>query len=105
MFDFLLRYQFFFQYSKLARRQNIALKIVHDFTDKVIHRRRQQLLNQGINNNKLHEEEEANDEYTDIGIKKKKAFLDILLQSTVNDEPLNDMEIREEVDTFMFEVN
>lgn len=104
MFDFLLRYPFLFQYSKLAQRQNIALKILHDFTDKVIHRRRQELLNQGINNNKLMEEE-TNDEYTDIGIKKKKAFLDILLQSSVNDEPLNDMEIREEVDTFMFEVD
>lgn len=103
MFDFILRYPFFFQFSKLAKRQNIALKILHDFTDKVIFRRRQELLNKGINNNKLNDE--LDDDFADLGIKKKKAFLDILLQSTVNDQPLTDLEIREEVDTFSFEVD
>lgn len=103
MFDFILRFPFFFQFSSLAKRQDIALKILHDFTDKVIFRRRQELLNQGINNNKLNDE--ADDDFSDLGIKKKKAFLDILLQSTMNDQPLTDLEIREEVDTFSFEVS
>lgn len=40
-----------------------------------------------------------------IGIKKKMAFLDLLLLSRINGEPLSDISIREEVDTFLFEVN
>ena len=37
------------------------------------------------------------------GVKKKMALLDVLLKSTVNGQPLSNEDIREEVDTFMFE--
>lgn len=43
-------------------------------------------------------------ELNEIGIRKKKAFLDVLLESKKNGIPLTDLEIRQEVDTFMFEV-
>lgn len=39
----------------------------------------------------------------DIGSKKRMALLDVLLQSTVAGSALSNKDIREEVDTFMFE--
>uniref|UniRef100_A0A182VX83 Uncharacterized protein n=1 Tax=Anopheles minimus TaxID=112268 RepID=A0A182VX83_9DIPT len=96
-YDFLIRYDIFFRLSANSRKQKKVLKVLHDYTDSVIKGRRQQL--EAATRNE--EMEEASDQ--DLGIKKRKAFLDMLLQSTVDGRPLTDLEIREEVDTFMFE--
>lgn len=98
MFDMLLRVDFFFKFSQLYRTMNRALKILHNFTDSVILERREQLLR----NPAAAVEPNHND--IDVGEKKKMAFLDILLQSEVDGQPLSNLDIREEVDTFMFEV-
>ncbi|XP_059612224.1 cytochrome P450 4d10 [Phlebotomus argentipes] len=100
MFDFLLRPEPFFKMSKSATQEKKAIKVLHDFTDRVIVARRNELLQQ---NGKHDENRNSHVGDESLGIKKKMAFLDVLLQSTVDGKPLTNMDIREEVDTFMFE--
>ncbi|XP_052863437.1 cytochrome P450 4d1-like [Anopheles cruzii] len=94
-YDFLIRHECFFRLSSNRRKQVKVLKVLHDYTDKVISERRRQLANTSHG--------KSAEESADLGIKKKMAFLDMLLQSTIDGQPLTDLEIREEVDTFMFE--
>lgn len=103
MLDFTLRYPIFYKYSALFKQQTAALRVLHGFTDSVIRKRRHELLAIKINNNESSSSQEEEDNAS-IGIKKKRAFLDLLLHATIDGKPLTDLEIREEVDTFMFEV-
>lgn len=90
-----LRNDFLFWFSSSGRRQRKCLKVLHGFSDQVIASKRIELANQvDINQN----EETANE----TGEKRKLAFLDMLLQSTIDGQRLSDTDIREEVDTFMF---
>lgn len=94
MFRFWLRNDFFYKFSDVAKKEKEALKVLHGFTDQVIRERRAELLKNGTNNGVVKVKE-----------KRKLTFLDILLQSTIEGQSLSNLDIREEVDTFMFEVN
>lgn len=84
----------------MSRDQKKCLEVLCEFTDGVIKSRRNELLGA---KDKAMLNENAEDE--DLGTKRKVAFLDLLLQATIDGKPLTDLDIREEVDTFMFEVN
>ncbi|KAM7358986.1 cytochrome P450 4d8-like [Cochliomyia hominivorax] len=78
-------------------RQTQLIKILHNFTNNVIEERRRKLQTSPpeIKDTKFGNK--------NIDGKHRMALLDVLLQSTIDGQPLTDEDIREEVDTFMFE--
>lgn len=97
MFDIVYRFNLTYRLTKLAREEKKALAVLHGFTEKVIVQRREELLKA------QQQKQEENGSANEVGSKRKMAFLDILLQSEIDGKPLSNMDIREEVDTFMFE--
>ncbi|XP_070161591.1 cytochrome P450 4C1-like [Polyergus mexicanus] len=94
-----------FSLSPQGRKQKKILRILHGFTEKIIAERK--LYHEHTNDRYLKNLE--NDKETEIhdvevfGVKKKRlAMLDLLIAAS-RDNFLTDLDIREEVDTFMFE--
>uniref|UniRef100_A0A452H4Q1 Uncharacterized protein n=1 Tax=Gopherus agassizii TaxID=38772 RepID=A0A452H4Q1_9SAUR len=81
-----------------GREHNRSLKILHSFTDNVIAEKAHDI------ENHTQQKDDFDDNCEQSGPKRRRAFLDMLL-STTDDEgnKLSYMDIREEVDTFMFE--
>lgn len=83
-----------------GRRGRQVIQILHNFTNKVISDRRRKVEENGLS---LNNNTDTNfDEM--YGKKAKLSFLDMLLHATIDGKPLSNSDIREEVDTFMFEV-
>lgn len=78
-----------FMFTSGYRKEKEYLKTLHGYTESVIKTRRAELI----------KENDAGTEF-----KRRPSFLDLLLQSTIDGRPLTNEEIRQEVDTFMFEV-
>nr|QZM07457.1 cytochrome P450 monooxygenase CYP4SS2 [Lasioderma serricorne] len=88
-------YDFTYKLTSNYRSELKCLEVLHGFTEDVIRKRSLEIEQMGAN------QEEKNE----FGIKKKQTFLDLMLRSKDADgkRALSDEEIREEVDTFMFE--
>ncbi|XP_017017316.1 probable cytochrome P450 4s3 [Drosophila kikkawai] len=96
-FSFWQRLNIFFRHTKPGKERDAALKVLHDETNRVIRLRREQLLQERA-------EARPEAEQDDVGGKRRLAFLDMLLLSQMEGgAELTDTDIREEVDTFMFE--
>lgn len=99
MVSFVIRYvPLFYRFSKLRKIEVNALRVLHSFADDVIHKRRQELIE-----NASPDDDDDND-HNELGIRKKRVLLDILLQSTIDGELLSDLDIRDEVSTFILGV-
>ncbi|KAI8118845.1 putative cytochrome P450 4s3 [Lucilia cuprina] len=97
-FSFWQRINIFFKFTKPGRERDDALKILHNETNRVIKLRRKLL-----EDSQIHNMNDAQKADNIEGQKRRLAFLDMLLISQMEGVPLSDREIREEVDTFMFE--
>ncbi|CAG7719200.1 unnamed protein product, partial [Allacma fusca] len=90
---------FIFKLTRAGREYTTAIKILHDFTTEVIKARKSApaIMNKEADKNT------NNDDIYWHG-KRRLAFLDLLIEAQKNPENnLSDTDIREEVDTFMFE--
>ncbi|XP_053693538.1 cytochrome P450 4d8-like [Sabethes cyaneus] len=77
--------------------QRGIVKQLHQFTDSIIEQRRTQLEREQSKQIDFNKDEE------NLYAKRKMTFLDLLLNVRVEGKPLSNLDIREEVDTFMFE--
>lgn len=90
-----LQNEFLYRFSNTYRIEQQALKVVHGYSRSVINKRMAEF-------SKSQKEEESFGDT--MGIKKKKAFLDLLLEYSSKDPSFTFDDICQEVDTFMFEV-
>jgi len=88
-----LRIDSVYRWSSYYAEEVEALRQLHGFTDSVIRSRKAQLQEQGLTDAVAAAAQKGH----------RLAFLDLLLLSSVDGRPLSPADVREEVDTFMFE--
>ncbi|KAF2897328.1 hypothetical protein ILUMI_08846, partial [Ignelater luminosus] len=79
-----------YYFSKDYQKETEALKILHGYTNSVIQSRKQEIIKSNGHNDKVALDED------DIGRKKRKTFLDLLLEYRKDGQSMTDEEIREE---------
>lgn len=84
-----------YKLTKDFRDELKALNVLHKYTMSVITARKKEFTKSNLLNDNLTD---------DLGIKKKLTFLDLMLKYKFENNDISDDEIRQEVDTFMFEV-
>lgn len=120
-----LRPDWLFNLSKYGKEQINLLEIIHGLTKKVIQRKKEDFKSGKRNIIKTTAEEAKNadtvqglsfgqsaglkddldvDDSNEIGEKKRLAFLDLLVEASQDGVVLTDEEVRNQVDTIMFEV-
>ncbi|XP_039962352.1 probable cytochrome P450 4s3 isoform X1 [Bactrocera tryoni] len=97
LFSFWHRFDLIYRFTDAYKESIEALKVLHGETNRMIKLRRQMLQDTNIHN--MADAEKSDD----VGGKRRLAFLDMLLISQLEGGGLTDLEIREEVDTFLFE--
>ncbi|XP_069966091.1 cytochrome P450 4d1-like [Bactrocera oleae] len=95
MFDMKYYFDFIFRCTSKAKEAERALAIINSYADKVILQRRKELTH--APQQPLHEAAGSA-----VGLKRKQTLLDILLNSTMDGKSLSNVDICEEVHTFMF---
>ncbi|XP_046655352.1 cytochrome P450 4c3-like [Daphnia pulicaria] len=91
-----------FRLFPLGSEQKRCLSILHGFTDEVIRERKNEhKLRKAQQQKKTETTPNGEDDF--ISKKPRLAFLDLLIEASQDGKVLSDLDIREEVDTFMFE--
>ncbi|XP_058822817.1 cytochrome P450 4c3-like [Topomyia yanbarensis] len=105
-----LQPDFIFKRTEGYRNHQRCLAILHEFSNRVIRERKEEITKQKQSNNNPSESSaeanstlDGNNNPEEFGRKKRLAFLDLLIEASQDGAVLSNEDIREEVDTFMFE--